>query len=195
MRYVILSTAHGILMKKNVEKKVCLLGDFGVGKTSLIRRFVYDAYDDRYLSTLGVKVTKKQMVIKDFKKKPFFKVDLTLLIWDLVGQKGFQSLKASAYKGTNGALIVCDLSRPETIDSMEWWVDSLQKVQKDIPLIFLANKVDLTDNAVPPELRGKIDSIINKYNGLFFSTSAKTGQDVEVAFQNMGNMLTTKFFE
>ena len=77
-------------MKKNVEKKVCLLGDYGVGKTSLIRRFVYNAYDDRYLSTLGVKVSKKDMVIKDFKKKPFFKVNLTLLIWDLVGHKGLQ---------------------------------------------------------------------------------------------------------
>lgn len=181
-------------MKKNVEKKVCLLGDFGVGKTSLIRRFVYDAYDDRYLSTLGVKVTKKQMVIKDYKKKPFFKVDLTLIIWDLVGQKGFQSLKASAYKGTNGAFIVCDLSRPDTVDSMEWWVDSLLKVQKDIPLIFLANKVDLTDNAVPLELRSKIESIMRKYKGFFFSTSAKTGQDVEAAFQKMGNRLTVKFF-
>jgi small GTP-binding protein len=182
-------------MKKTVEKKVCLLGDFGVGKTSLIRRFVYDAYDDRYLSTLGVKVTKKQMVIKDFKKKPFFKIDLTLMIWDLVGQKGFQSLKASAYKGTNGAFIVCDLSRPETIDNMQWWVDSLTEVSKDIPLIFLANKVDLTDSVVSPELRGKIQAILKKNKGSFFSTSAKTGKDVETAFQSMGTKLTKKFFE
>ena len=67
-------------MKKIVEKKVCLLGDFAVGKTSLIRRFVHNAYDDRYLSTLGVKVSKKNVVVKDFKKKPFLKIDLTLMI-------------------------------------------------------------------------------------------------------------------
>ena len=182
-------------MKKIVEKKVCLLGDFGVGKTSLIRRFVFDAYDDKYLSTLGVKVTKKQMVVKDFKKKPFLKIDLTLMIWDLVGQKGFQAIKTSAYKGTNGAFIVCDLTRPETIESMNWWVDSLFKVSKDIPLIFLANKVDLTDDVVPAELRGKIETIMKKYKGFFFSTSAKTGKDVEAAFQSMGSKLTTKFFE
>ena len=182
-------------MKKNVEKKVCLLGDFAVGKTSLIRRFVHNAYDDRYLSTLGVKVSKKTVMVKDFKKKPFLKIDLTLMIWDLVGQKGFQSLKASAYKGTNGAFVVCDLTRPETIDSMEWWLDSLLKVTKQIPLIFLANKLDLTDDVVPPELRNKIETIIRKYKGTFYSTSAKTGKDVEAAFQSMGNKLTTKFFE
>jgi small GTP-binding protein len=182
-------------MKKDVEKKVCLLGDFAVGKTSLIRRFVHNAYDDRYLSTLGVKVSKKTLMVKDFKKKPFLKIDLTLMIWDLVGQKGFQSLKASAYKGTNGAFIVCDLTRPETIDSMEWWVDSLFEVTPHIPLIFLSNKVDLTDDVVPPELRGKIEAIMKKYKGSFFSTSAKTGKDVEAAFESMGNKLTTKFFE
>jgi small GTP-binding protein len=136
-------------MQKSVEKKVCLLGDWGVGKTSLIRRFVFNAFDDRYLSTLGVKVSKKGFVIKDFKKKPFLKVNLTLLIWDLVGQKGFQYLQATAFKGTNGALIVCDVTRPETIEAMERWISSLYAETKPMPLIFLANKVDLTENAVP----------------------------------------------
>jgi small GTP-binding protein len=182
-------------MKKNVEKKVCLLGDFAVGKTSLIRRFVLNVYDDRYLSTLGVKVSKKKIAVKNFKKKPLLKIDLSMIIWDLVGQKGFQSLKTSAYKGTTGAFIVCDLSRPETIESMVWWVDSLYKVTDEIPLIFLANKVDLTDNSVPLKLVGKIEDIVEKYNGSFLATSAKTGQDVETAFESMGEKLTSKFFE
>lgn len=182
-------------MQLNVEKKICLLGDWGVGKTSLIRRFVYNAYNDRYLSTLGVKVSKKSIVIKDFKKKPFFKVNLTLLIWDLVGQRGFQCLQVSAFKGTNAAFVVCDLSRPETIERMEWWVSSLFKVTKRIPLIFLANKVDLIENSVPLELKGKIEGVISKYNAQFFPTSAKTGMNVEMAFQGIGKLLTVKFFE
>jgi len=182
-------------MQVNVEKKVCLLGDWGVGKTSLIRRFVYNAYDDRYLSTLGVKVSKKSIVIKDFKKKPFYKVNLTLMIWDLVGQRGFQYLQTSAFKGTNAAFVVCDLSRTETIENMEWWVNSLFKVSNHIPLIFLANKVDLTENRIPQQLNGKIENIVNKYNGQFFSTSAKTGINVESAFQEIGKLLTTKFFK
>jgi small GTP-binding protein len=182
-------------MKKNVEKKVCLVGDFAVGKTSLIRRFVLNMYDDRYLSTLGVKVSKKSLSVKNFKKKPLLKIDLSMIIWDLVGQKGFQSLKTSAYKGTNGAFVVCDLSRPETIESMNWWVDSIFDVTKEIPLIFLANKVDLTEGSVPLELKGKIEEIVEKYNGSFFATSAKTGQDVETAFESMGEKLTVKFFE
>jgi small GTP-binding protein len=182
-------------MQTNVEKKVCLLGDWGVGKTSLIRRFVYDAYDDRYLSTLGVKVTKKNFVIKDFKKKPFFKLNLTLLIWDLVGQRGFHYLQTSAFKGTNGALIVCDVTRPETIDRMEWWITSIFKETNPIPVIFLANKVDLTKDSVPLDINGKIEGIAKKYNAQFYQSSAKTGLNVEDAFQSIGKMVTSKFFE
>ena len=174
-----------------IKKKIVLLGDSAVGKTSLIRRYVFDQFQDSYISTIGTKATMKELKIP----QPDEDIDLTLMIWDLVGQKGFQSLKASAYKGTNGAFVVCDLTRPETIDSMEWWVDSLFKVSNQIPLIFLANKVDLTDDVVPPELRNKIETIMRKYKGTFYSTSAKTGKDVEAAFQSMGNMLTTKFFE
>ena len=182
-------------MQTNVEKKVCFLGDWGVGKTSLIRRFVYDAYDDRYLSTLGVKISRKKFVVKDFKKKPFFKLNLTLLIWDLVGQRGFQFLQASAFKGTNGAFVVCDVTRPETIERMEWWVSSLFAETKHIPLIFIANKVDLTENSIPEELRGKIDDMVKKHTGLFLPSSAKTGMNVEDAFSKMGKMVTKKFFE
>ncbi len=182
-------------MPINVEKKICLLGDWGVGKTSLIRRFVYNAYDDKYLSTLGVKVSKKSIVVKDFKKKPFFKVNLTLLIWDLVGQRGFQNLQNSAYKGTNGALVVCDLTRPETIDRMNGWISSLIKVTNSIPLILLANKADLMNNGVPSDLNGRIEGIKNKYNAWFFPTSAKTGMNVEAAFQGIGRLLTRKFFQ
>jgi small GTP-binding protein len=182
-------------MRKNVEKKVCLLGDFGVGKTSLIRRFVENAYDDRYISTLGVKISKKSFVVKDIKKKPFFKANLTLLIWDLVGQKGFHSIQTSAYKGTNGAFIVYDLSRPKTIDSLDWWISSLFEQTGTIPLIFLANKVDLKEDSVPLELSSKLDAVTKKYNAEFFATSAKTGKNVELAFGSMGKSLTKKFFE
>ena len=184
-----------VLMETNVEKKICLLGDWGVGKTSLIRRFVYNAYDDRYLSTLGVKVSKKSIIVKDFKKKPFFKVNLTLLIWDLVGQKGFNNLQNSAYKGTNGALVVCDLTRPDTIERMEGWIKSLFKVTKPIPIIILANKVDLTGDNVPFELNGKIIGIMRKYKTQFLPTSAKTGMNVETAFSGIGTLLTAKFFK
>lgn len=182
-------------MQKYVEKKVCLLGDWGVGKTSLIRRFVFNAFDDRYLSTLGVKVSKKGFIIKDFKKKPFLKVNLTLLIWDLVGQKGFQFLQAKTFKGTNGAFVVCDVTRTETIEAMDGWVSSLYAEAKPMSLIFLANKVDLTEDAIPVKVNGHLEEIIDKYHGQFFPTSAKTGMNVEDAFQLMGRNLTKTFFE
>ncbi|UCF07610.1 MAG: GTP-binding protein [Thermoplasmata archaeon] len=181
-------------MVKNVEKKVCLLGDWGVGKTSLIRRFVENAYDDRYLATLGVKVSKKEMIIKNFLKKPFLKVNLTLLIWDLVGQKGFHNVQVTAYKGTSAAFIVCDLSRPHTIDNMEWWISHLFQEAKNVPLIFLANKLDLTDDDVPLELNRKLDGLKGKYKAHFFATSAKTGTNVGEAFERIGQVVTEKFF-
>jgi small GTP-binding protein len=183
-----------VLTAKKVEKKVCVLGDWGVGKTSLIRRFVYDVYDDHYVATLGVKVSKKNMTVKNFVKKPFLKIDLTLLIWDLVGQKGFHSVQHTAFKGTTSAFIVCDLSRPHTIDNMEWWISHLYKEAKAVPLIFLGNKVDLTEDSVPLELSRKLDELKRKYNASFYATSAKTGMNVEEAFQEMGKVATRKFF-
>ncbi|UCF07176.1 MAG: GTP-binding protein [Thermoplasmata archaeon] len=136
-------------MVKKVEKKICVLGDWASGKTSLVRRYVYNIYEDRYVATIGVKVSRKNMVIKNIRKNPLLKVNLTMLLWDLVGQKEFHAVQTTAYMGTNGAFIVCDLTRPETIDSMDWWITSLFEKTRPIPLVFLANKVDLTDDAIP----------------------------------------------
>ena len=95
--------------KRIIKKKICLLGDAAVGKTSLIRRYVMDKYDDEYLSTLGTKVTKKEVeVIDDFN---FVEFQLTFMLWDVLGQKEFKRIHQAAFQGTKGALIVCDLSR------------------------------------------------------------------------------------
>ena len=85
--------------------KICIVGDPAVGKTSLIRRFVFDKYDDKYISTLGTKISKKDVLYNDKK------IEMTMMIWDVIGQQSFKSIHKSAFKGAKGAFIVCDLTR------------------------------------------------------------------------------------
>lgn len=94
---------------KVVQRKVCLLGDFAVGKTSLVRRFVDNRFDDKYLSSIGVKVSRKTLNRSDH--------TLNLLIWDLVGGNEFSRREIGYLVGAAGALLVCDLTRLETVDA------------------------------------------------------------------------------
>src|SRR3972149_6589742 len=93
---------------KHVKAKICLVGDVAVGKTSLIKRFVHDQFEDRYISTLGAKVSKKEIVIQGNGAA----VDVDMTIWDIMGEKGFRELLKEAYfHGAQGVLAVCDVTR------------------------------------------------------------------------------------
>ncbi|MFN3372526.1 MAG: Rab family GTPase, partial [Chloroflexus sp.] len=85
--------------------KICLLGEFSVGKTSLIRRFVEGIFDERYLSTLGVKISRHSLTIDH--------IDMNLIIWDTTGGERFNQIVQNYYRGAAGALLVCDLTRPD----------------------------------------------------------------------------------
>jgi small GTP-binding protein len=166
--------------KRVIKKKICLLGDPAVGKTSLIRKYVMDKYDDEYISTLGTKVTKKEVEIKD--DFNFTTYNLTFMIWDVLGQKEFKRIHQAAFQGTKGALIVCDLTRWETIQALEEWATNLFAVSGKVPMIFLGNKVDLVEDPNPEF----ITQVAEKYQAPFFLTSAKTGVNVDTAFTNLG---------
>ena len=94
-----------------LSAKVCLLGDYAVGKTSLVRRFVYNMFDDRYLSTIGVKVSRKVVALAREDEV----VELTLMLWDLAGSEEFDSVRASYLRGAVAGLIVCDLTQPTSL--------------------------------------------------------------------------------
>ena len=124
------------------KRKICLIGDGGVGKTSLIRKYVLDQFDDSYLETLGTKASKKRI---KYKINEDYIIDLNLVIWDIMGQREFRNIQVMAYKGANAALIVCDVTRKETLYNIAFWQMDLYRVTREIPIIILANKYDCQD--------------------------------------------------
>lgn len=154
--------------------KLCLLGDGAVGKTSLVRRFVFDVFDDKYLMSFGTKVSKKSLKVGD--------ADLDLMIWDILGQKSQEALHAAYYRGASGALAVCDFTRPETMKNLRTWLGSFRSVVGEMPVIILGNKADLEMRFSLQEL----EAFGKEIGCSVLDTSAKTGHNVERAFQEIG---------
>jgi small GTP-binding protein len=166
-----------------LSKKVCLLGDFAVGKTSLVDRFVYNRFSDRYLATIGVKVSRKAMVVPRGKDV----VELSMMLWDLAGSEEFGHLRTHYLRGASGGLLVCDLCRPETLDTLREYAIQLRASNPDIRMILLANKADLIDKRqITPE---QINEVASELGLPHFYTSAKTGNSVEEAFRELGRLL------
>lgn len=157
-----------------IQRKICLLGDYSVGKTSLVRRFVEGQFDDKYLSTIGVRISRRTTQRADRQ--------LNLLIWDLAGAQEFNT-QSSYLVGVTAALIVCDLTRHDTLASCAKYAQQVWSINRAAPLIFVGNKVDLTSacTITEAELRANSDLL----HGDYALTSAKTGQGVEAAFERL----------
>ncbi len=170
--------------------KVCFLGDSSVGKTSLIKRYVYDIFGDKYLMTMGTKVTKKkvQMQIPEHDKN----FNLTFMIWDIIGDIHFRGLLHHSYLfGAAGALIVCDVTREDTLEGLPAWVESLHaEGNGTVPILIMANKSDLKDEQKFTE--NDLDKFSKTYNSPILMTSAKTGNNVEEAFRAIGKKMIDK---
>ncbi|MBE2221823.1 MAG: GTP-binding protein [Anaerolineae bacterium] len=163
---------------KVVQKKVCLLGDFAVGKTSLVRRFVVGRFEDKYLSTIGVKVSRKSLEREDYK--------LNLLIWDLVGGNEFSRAETGYLVGTAGALVVCDLTRPDTLEAVRRYTSQIRAVNPHVHLVFLGNKIDRTEERAIDD--DTLTAVATELNAPIFLTSAKTGENVEAAFAHLAEL-------
>jgi len=168
-----------------LAKKILLIGDPSVGKTSLVRKFVLDIFDDKYLTTLGTKVTNKTIIFtpEELNKR----VELKLLIWDVMGQKEYKMIQESAYQGSSAAIIVADLSRKETVDNLGNWISDLFNISGVIPIIIVGNKLDLIDQNTLD--KSELENLSLSYDAPYFYTSAKTGANVETAFQALGNVI------
>ena len=175
--------------REEMTTKICLVGDSAVGKTSLIRRYVLDEFEDKYISTLGAKVTKREMLL------PFpehdLEVDIKVLIFDIIGEKGFRRLLRDAYfQGADGLMAVFDVTRGETLDGLDDWIDSAYGVTGKVPLHVLANKSDLEDDVVVSER--EINQVSRAFDSPYDFTSAKTGENVEKVFELIAEKLVNR---
>ncbi len=174
---------------KRMKVKVCLVGEAAVGKTSLIRRFVLENFDDKYIQTLGTKVSKKELSAPNVDPSGDMKIDMT--IWDIMGQKGFRELLREAYFfGAHGAIAVCDMTNRETLDELRYWIKALTDVAGEVPIVFVGNKADLESGAVIRE--DDVKALAAKYNAPEFMASAKTGENVETIFKALAEMIVAK---
>ena len=165
---------------KHVKAKVCLVGDIAVGKTSLIKRFVLDTFDDRYIATIGTKVTKKSVPCT-WRGAP---ATMDLVVWDIMGERGFrQLLKESYFEGAHGVLAVCDLTRRDTLSDLYGWIELVHANAGDVPFVFLGNKADLRAKVVVQE--EELAALAEPRDAPFMVVSAKTGLYVEKAFQSL----------
>ena len=157
-----------------IQKKVCLVGSYAVGKTSLVRRFISSMFDEKYLTTLGVKVDKKQVAVDGS--------DVMLMLWDIAGAEDHFSIPMSYCKGSAGYLLVIDGTRPQTLDRALEIAGEIEKGVGKIPVVVALNKVDLVDQwAMDDAALAKLATL----NCPIFRSSAKTGEGVEEAFAEL----------
>jgi small GTP-binding protein len=169
-----------------VQKKICMLGAFAVGKTSLVRRFVEGRFDDRYLSSIGVKISRKPVVVAQ--------ATVNLIVWDLAGSEDYNGLQASYLQGAVGGIVICDLIRADTLRSWEYYTHRLRQVNPGARVVLVANKSDLVEACAlsDGDLR-RANVLCDDGTGIppCFVSSAKTGENVEAVFRRLAELLVS----
>jgi small GTP-binding protein len=161
-----------------IQKKICMLGSFAVGKTSLVQRYVKGLFSGKYLTTVGVKIDKKQVTAQDRQ--------VNLILWDLAGEDEFQRVQRSYLRGSSGYFLVVDGTRRETVETAMVLHERARQELGDVPFLLLINKTDLTDEWDMDE--AQLQQL--KDNGWrILYTSAKTGEQVEAAFGELASAM------
>lgn len=184
---------------EEVLKKVVLLGDSAVGKTSLMNRFIHNEFNEEYISTVGARVSKKVVNVELYDQE----YAVNMMVWDIIGSEGYESTQSRHIAGLNGGILVSDLSRPETIKKLgKYWLPLLSKTTGETlpPILYVGNKLDIANETVAsqtPNLFSEMDKnvrekdIIERYKVLdpYVITSAKTGEGVEEGFRTLAIMM------
>lgn len=166
--------------KKFIILKIILLGDVSVGKTSVIERFINNNFKDDYTCT--IQAEQKTKIINEDSN-----TSIRMDIWDTAGQEKFRSLTRQYYRDSQGAIIVFDITKKKTFDSLQTWIDDIKDYSdKDIPIIIVGNKSDLIDEREVSE--NNINEFLNdKYT--YFEVSAKYGNNIDLAFNKIKKLI------
>ena len=165
--------------EKPKEFKILLLGESDVGKTSIFKRYLFNNYEEKMMSTIGVESETK---ILNYNNKNY---SITLI--DTTGQERFKSITKSYYHMGDGFFIVFDLTNEDSLNAIEEWIDSIRENKENPKIIILGNKDDLKKNRISEEI---INNQLEKYkNMIFIKTSAKTNHNIKEAIKKMIDLL------
>jgi len=164
-----------------ISKKIILIGDFSTGKTSLIRRFVDNQFSDSYLSTIGVKISRKKIALED--------EIIQGLIWDIEGGTESKPLNRTYLTGAQGCIIVADITREDTIGHIASYIEILQGISASIPYVIVLNKSDILNET---ERKVAYHHVLELYSDLpneIYLTSAKSGEGVDTMFTTIARKM------
>lgn len=166
---------------KLLEKKICMMGAPGVGKTSLVRRFVDSVFSEKYLSTIGVKIDKKSVALDD--------ATLNLMLWDLQGEERYQWVRLQYLKGASGYILVADGTRPDTLEVAMGLQENAAGRAEDLPFVLCLNKADLWGQW---GISATQQEWLKEKGWTILQTSAKSGDGVEEAFTTLGRAILAR---
>ena len=153
--------------------KIPIMGEAVVGKTSIANVLSGGGYIKDYEMTIGVDVFTRFIKVKGNTYKVY--------LWDIAGQKRFSALRRIFYRGSHAGLFVFDITRKETFLSLESWINDFLSHHPNVPILIVGNKIDLEEHRdVPSELG---EALAKKYSTFYIETSAKTGENIELAFK------------
>jgi len=172
-------------MSKPIVLKVLTAGEGGVGKTTLLHRYVEGKFSSETKMTIGVEFFLKELNIDGQK--------VMLQLWDFGGQERFRFLLESYVIGARGALLMFDLTRAMTLENIEQWVKICRKEDPNLPILFLGSKSDLSEDICVEE--DYIEEFKNHFNLYdFLKISSKTGENVELSFENLSRKILERIF-
>ncbi|MGD1910607.1 MAG: Rab family GTPase [Rivularia sp. (in: cyanobacteria)] len=161
-----------------LQKKICMVGAFATGKTSLVAKFVYSIFSEKYQTTVGVKIDKKILEVQE--------QELNLILWDLYGEDEFQKLRTSYLRGSSGYLLVVDGTRKSTLQTAFDLQKRVEETVGKVPFILVLNKSDLEDEW---ELDLAMIEAVEEKGWTVIKTSAKTGLNVEEIFHTLASKI------
>jgi len=167
-----------------ISKKIVLVGDFSTGKTSLIRRFVDNQFSDTYLTTIGVKISKKKIPLKDDV--------MQALIWDIEGGTAQKPVNTTYLIGAHGCILVADSTRQDTIDHIDNYITIVNRTTPKAAFVLVLNKCDMLDEIQKETLLSEVNLQYGDRVKHIYLTSAKTGEEVENMFMAIAVMVGGK---